>query len=144
MPQEGNRMGCGTCGQSLPPAETFWEMVLELEPPSQNKVASNKGAGRHQYREIRNRYELMFKLQRNRLKIPRAKGRRRVFIKRLYSGRGQERDHGNIIGGCKPLLDAMTLAGLLVDDKREFVEDHYSQEKVKDLSGVYIRIEEME
>ena len=36
----------------------------------------------------------------------------------------------------------MTNAGLLVDDKRAFVEDHYDQEKTT-VSGVYIRIEEM-
>lgn len=133
---------CGTCEQSLPDSADSWMFVIELEPPSQNRVASNKGSGRHVYRKYRDDFEKLLKQKKRAMRIPTARKRRRVFIHRLYCGRGKERDHGNIVGGCKPLLDAMTNVGLLVDDKRAWVEDHYSQERT-DVSGVFIRIEEM-
>lgn len=133
---------CGACGQDLPEPGESWGFVLPLEPPSQNIVAQNKGAGRGKYKRIRDSYEILLSNQRVLQKIARAKGRRRVLITRLYSGHGQERDMGNIVGGCKPLLDAMTRARLIVDDKPRFIEAHYFQERAKE-SGVAIRIEEM-
>ena len=141
MPRELKR--CGSCKQLLPVYGKFWQFTLSLEPPSQNTVSGNKGSGRHKYKKLRDDYEFLFIVFRNELKIPKATGRRRVYITRLYSGRGQPRDRGNIIGGCKPLLDAMTRAKLIVDDKGEFLEDHYDQRRAKE-KGVEIYIEEME
>ena len=134
---------CGTCRQSIPEGGPHWSFTLSIEPPSQNVVASNKGAGRHKYRKFRDDYEELLRAFKDKLAIPTATGRRRVFITRLYSGRGQRRDRGNIVGGCKPLLDALTNVGLLVDDKEEFLEDHYDQQKAN-AKGVWIQIEEIE
>lgn len=36
-------------------------------------------------------------------------------------------DYGNLVGGFKPILDAMTLEFLLFDDSPEWVDDHYTQ-----------------
>jgi len=134
---------CGTCQQPIPEGGASWSFTMSIEPPSQNTVASNKGPGRHKYRKFREDYEELLRAFMAKLEIPKARGRRRVFITRLYSARGQKRDRGNIVGGCKPLLDAMTNVGLLVDDKEEFLEDHYDQQRAN-AKGVWIRIEEIE
>jgi hypothetical protein len=117
---------------------------LPLEPPSQNSVAQNKGnyRARKRYAKIRDDYILLLKNAKQRLSIPDARHLRRVVITRLYSGRGQARDRANIVGGCKPLLDAMHLSGLLVDDAEEFVQDFYRQAR-SNASGVGILLEEL-
>lgn len=138
-------MACGSCGQELPPAGESWVFALSLVPPSQNVVSGNKGnrGARAKYKKYRDDYQLLLQAWMNELKIPDATGRRRVSISRRYAGRSQRRDRGNLIGGCKPLLDAMTLVGLIVDDKEEFLQDHYYQIRA-DINEVEIRIEEME
>lgn len=135
---------CAACKQPLPESDgPSWTFTLELEPPSQNVVSQNKGKGRHLYRVIRDNYQFLFRAHKNRLAIPDATGKRRVFITRLYTGQGKKRDRGNLTGGCKPLLDAMTRAALLIDDKEAYLEDHYEQVRC-DRKGVTICIEEME
>jgi hypothetical protein len=57
---------------------------------------------------------------------PRATGKRRVTVtayrKRLIA------DYANLVGGCKGLMDALTHAGLIVDDKIKWMEAEYRQE----------------
>lgn len=60
-----------------------------------------------------------------RLKEP-AKERRRVTITRHSPG---QCDYGNLVGGCKGLLDVLVEVGLLVDDSPEWVEEVYFQAK---------------
>ena len=132
-------MNCGTCGQPLPLAKEAWDIWIPIEPPSQNVVAQNKGGGRHKYRRIRQEYEMALLWKRN---IPKAKGKRRVAITRCYSRHGKERDLANIVGGCKALMDALTLTKLIVDDSPKYLEAHYSQERGK-ASGVRIVLEDI-
>ena len=136
---------CGSCGQELPPAGKSWLFALSLSPPSQNAVSGNKGSyvAKAKYRKYRDDYEILLRAWMNELKIPDAVARRRVSVTRRYSGRSQKMDRGNLIGGCKPLLDAMTRVGLIVDDNEEFLEDHYYQRRAKE-GGVEINIEEMD
>lgn len=136
---------CSTCGQALPRAAgPRWEFSLPLEPLSQNDPASaNRGPARFEYARRRLGYQLLLVSQRNLLGIPVARGRRRVVITRLYSKHGRERDRGNLIGGCKMLLDAMTRAGLIVDDREQYVEDHYHQRRAP-APGTLVLIEELE
>jgi len=116
-----------------------------MEPPSQNVVSGNRGSPktRRKYREIRDTYVIMLRNAKQWENIPDAEVLRRVIITRLYSGRGQARDRGNIVGGCKPLLDAMHMVNLLVDDKDEWCRDFYGQER-GDRSGVIVELEELE
>lgn len=132
---------CSRCNQLLPVAAKKWAFIVPLEPPSQNVVAGNKGGGRHKYKEIRDNYRMLFRNKMNTIGIPRATDKRRVLVTRLYSGRGKKRDFGNLVGGCKPLLDALTLEGLIIDDKDSCLEDHYYQER-REESGVRIVLEE--
>ena len=136
---------CGSCGQELPPAGERWVFALSLMPPSQNIVSGNKGSAkaRSKYRKIRGDYVLLLQAWKNELKIPDATSCRRVSITRRYSGRSKRMDRGNMIGGCKPLLDAMTRTGLIVDDREEFLQDHYYQIR-SDFNELEICIEEMD
>lgn len=121
-----------------------WEFILPLEPPSQNVVAQNKGnhVARRKYKKYRDDYVLLLQAAMGQLCIPRATKLRRVVITRLYAGRGQPRDRANIVGGCKPLMDAMHRVGLLVDDSEQYVQDFYRQMPSNE-SGVAISIEEL-
>jgi hypothetical protein len=38
-------------------------------------------------------------------------------------------DHDNLVGGCKPLLDALVKVGLIEDDTPELVTVEYAQER---------------
>lgn len=148
---KGVALNCGSCGQNLPILSTGWEVQLPVQPPSQNRLGSNSGRNRFKYKGIRDDFIFLLQAAEGFREIPKATGRRRVYITRLYR-RGTKRDRGNLSGGCKPLLDAMTTCGLIVDDREEFLEDHYNQintcreptpEHWFDV-GVHIRIEEMD
>ncbi len=118
-----------------------WRFDIPVQPPSQNVVAQNKGKSRHRYKEVRDTFEYLLNAERVRLGVPKATVKRRVIITRLYTGRGQRRDRGNLIGGCKPLVDALHRTGLLVDDAEQWVDDYYHQHKC-DRSGTLIDLEE--
>ena len=45
----------------------------------------------------------------------------------VESHRWGQLDHGNLVGGCKSLLDALTNEGFITDDKPEFITDSYTQ-----------------
>lgn len=138
---------CPFCGgDPEAPVRARWELFVPVEPPSQNEIASaNRGnyAQRRAYRRFRDGYMLVLQAWRTRERIPLPGGRRRVIFSRYYTGRGQRRDKGNLIGGMKSLLDAMVAARLLLDDTEAAVEDHYRQDRVDGESGVSIILEDL-
>ncbi len=75
--------------------------------------------------------------------MPVAKRLRRVTLTRYYTGRSQRRDRGNLIGGMKPILDALVRQGFLVDDSEQWCEDHYAQVRHEMLAGVAVMLEEL-
>ncbi len=58
---------------------------------------------------------------------PPAQGRMKV---RITSYRARFLDHDNLVGGAKPLVDAMCRQGLIKDDSPAWVEIDYQQIKV--------------
>jgi hypothetical protein len=60
--------------------------------------------------------------------IPPAVGRRRLVITRYCKSKRYLLDRGNLVGGCKPLLDAAIIRGLIKDDTEDALDDHYQQE----------------
>ena len=56
----------------------------------------------------------------------RAKGHRRVKITRRGS---RTLDHDNLVGGCKPLVDALVKVGLIENDTPALVTVEYAQER---------------
>ena len=118
-----------------------WQATIPIEPPSQNCL-HNKGGRRWAYRKLRDQYTESVHTY---LSAPKATRMRRVRITRLWGKKKRAYDHGNLIGGCKPLLDALVIAGLLVDDSPKYVEAYYYQEKSpNDKGGVRVVLEELE
>lgn len=51
-----------------------------------------------------------------------------------------ELDYGNLVGGCKPLLDALVREGLIFDDSPTWLDDAYAQKPAKQKQG-YTEVE---
>lgn len=121
-----------------------WDLHLPLPPPSQNDLSSARGgrAKRFKYKGWRDRYQAAVRAAADAVGVPQAARIRRVTFIRLYAGRMQRFDYGNLVGGMKPLLDAMVRERLLRDDREEFLDDHYHQMRSEPV-GVRILIEEL-
>jgi Holliday junction resolvase RusA-like endonuclease len=52
-----------------------------------------------------------------------------VRIVRRYRSARYELDHDNLVGGCKPLVDALVKVGLIADDRPGLVTVTYEQER---------------
>jgi Holliday junction resolvase RusA-like endonuclease len=116
-----------------------WSFHIPRELGSLNKRVFNGRMG-WVYRADRNAWAEDFANMRAVLRIPIAKGKRRVTLTRVYSGRQKEMDLRNI--DTKACFDAMTIAGLLVDDNPACLESHVSQERGVD-RGVRVLVEEV-
>lgn len=58
-----------------------------------------------------------------------ATGARNVRILRRHRRTCDELDHDNLVGGCKPLVDALVKVGLLADDRPGLATVTYDQER---------------
>ena len=99
------------------------KLTIELpQTPSQNKLHGwrSRYGWRQKFLKFMHNYCLVRKFV--------AKEKRCVKITR-YSSR--KLDYGNLVGGCKPLLDALKHAKLIVDDSPDWIADSYKQEKGK-------------
>jgi hypothetical protein len=113
---------------------------LPYPTPSQNSLSGYSWRRRTIWRK-KFESELLGECLRQRLKRP-VTTKRKVTITRHSAG---TLDKGNLIGGCKPLLDALVRLGLLVDDSPEWLDDHYRQVKCpRKAARTEICIEEME
>lgn len=119
-----------------------WTFVVALDPPSLNAHIQNAGTGRWQYAKLRKEWTEAMAIAQVTEHVPIAAAKRRVTLTRLFSGRQKRRDRDNLAGGCKPIVDAMIEAGLLVDDDDEYAEIHYAQERGNE-RGLRVLIEEI-
>jgi hypothetical protein len=97
--------------------------ITVSQTPSQNQI-------KHWWR-LRNKTKQYIKKLENYdflLKNKKATGKMHVKITRFST---RTLDYGNLVGGCKPLLDAMKQNGLIVDDSPKWIEDEYFQENCK-------------
>lgn len=133
---------CLRCGFTPHVTAASWSFFLELEPPTQNRVASNKGGGRWTYKKLRDDYRWLVRAAKAREGVPDATGRRAVTLTRVYSGRQREFDYGNLVGGLKMVTDSLVRERLLVDDSPKWSEQVYLQRRGP-VSGVEVRIEEL-
>lgn len=76
------------------------------------------------YKRLRNQYTTIFRVHANSVTRAKPAQFRKVWIER----RGKRLlDHDNLVGGCKPLVDALETAGLIWRDSPRYVEIKYSQ-----------------
>ena len=105
---------------------TSWTLTFTELTPSNREYSRMHRMTQH---KLRTRWQWMVNAQRNAITppIPKAQGLRRVTIVRHSSG---TLDRDNLWGGVKPLLDALTGAGLIVDDKPASCDLHVEQARV--------------
>ena len=68
------------------------------------------------------------------------------FLKQRGRRTAKLMDYGNLVGGCKPLVDALVKTKLLVDDNPTNLRDHYRQvisDFVDDFDKVEITITDL-
>jgi hypothetical protein len=106
-----------------------WSFLICRDPPSLNQRIFNAGNSRWRYQKERDTWATELMVARGNGRIPKAKAgsRRRVTLERIYGGRMQERDLDNLVGGMKPIVDALVLQGFIVGDTAKDVELHYGQ-----------------
>jgi Holliday junction resolvase RusA-like endonuclease len=135
---------CPTCGHVTPgrPIGSRWSFLLPKRLGSLNDHMINAGASRWQYKREREQWRILLQNARQLHAMPLPKGKRAVVLTRLYAGRERERDHDNLVGAAKPVLDAMVKAGLLIDDAPKFLACTYQQERAAE-PGVRVEIMEV-
>lgn len=123
-----------------------WRFFVERRPPSMNERLHNSGPTRFAYAKVRDLWILEFRAARLAHRIPKATGPRRMLARRAYGGREQERDYVNLVGGFKPIVDAMVREGLLVDDEPAQLADRYEQARVGkgERCGVWFELADIE
>lgn len=88
--------------------------------------------------EAKNQWKWMVLQARNSAAIPQATGKRVVKVCR-YGMNLLDKD--NLYGGCKPLMDALTNAGLIVDDNPAMCDLHVEQVKIGRSGVPYTSVE---
>jgi hypothetical protein len=124
-----------------------WRFFIPRQATSMNAHRQNDARG-HAYRKERDRWEQDLRAHGRATRLPWAPpaasaGIRRVTLLRLFCGRQRELDYGNLVGGLKPVLDAMVRSGWLLDDSPAYCEDHYLQRRHDMLSGIEFTVEDL-
>jgi hypothetical protein len=109
--------------------------------PSQN-VLARKYKNRYAYKKLRDRLQQWLMVEMVNQRIAAATGKRRLVITRFVRSKRYLLDRGNLVGGCKPLLDAAIRQGLIIDDREEWLDDAYEQEVQESAERTEIRVED--
>ena len=134
-------MTCPTCGQHMPDlAPPSWSVTLPRRLRSLNEHSPNANTQRQQYRREREAWQFAVTMAMRLKSIPRAQERRRIVITRIIGSRERAYDYDNLVGGAKALVDAMTRAGLVVDDAARWLDAEYCQERVAGAFGVRLDV----
>lgn len=128
-----------------PDAKITWmeNLILPVAWPSQNELGANtrSGAG-WKYRKIRAKFEGC--LRKYLKAVPKATGFRRAHLIRAWGPRCRAFDYGNLVGGGKPLIDAMVSLGFLLDDRPDLFQASYHQQPSGTKNhAILIRLEEI-
>lgn len=114
---------CGYDG-SLP-VRLRLEIRIDLPAYSLNQIKTNPRS--HQsnplYRRMRDAYTKALR----QAGIPKAERRRRIVFTRVYAGACRKFDHDNLVGGLKPLRDALRMVGAITNDTEACLEQHHKQ-----------------
>ena len=137
-------MTCLKCGHN-PDAVVLatWQTMIPRAVNSGNARIHNVGASRWAYKAERQGWERDMLAVRLAMGIPVATTRRRVTLTRLIDKGQRAFDEDNLRTGCKPIVDAMVKAGMLVGDRPQDAEIHYAQTKAIG-GGLYVELEEVQ
>ena len=111
-------------------------LTIPLKLPSMNQW-SNQFRGWQRVRWIKARFEKELPPL---VKSKRAKGRKRVTITRVLGPRERLYDPDNLVGACKPLLDALRAAGYIEDDTAALIDLHVAQDSSARSAGPKILV----
>lgn len=96
-------------------------LTLPFSSPSQNDLQRWHWAKRRKYRVDMG---LLIRMQVRARRYPRAQTP--MVLEMLRVG-PRCLDYGNLVGGFKPILDALVSEGMLVDDAPRWLQDRYQQ-----------------
>jgi Holliday junction resolvase RusA-like endonuclease len=132
---------CAKCSYdpAVPVLHT-WHLRLRMEAVSHNRI-DRGGSGKWRYRAYAQLVSA--EVQGAGYDVPKAKGKRRVTLTRVWARRQRRFDRINLAGGLKPVLDALVKHRLLVDDSEKWCEDHYEQRGPSPDPGIEVVIEEL-
>lgn len=103
-----------------------WMIRWDELTPSQNVLMREYG-NPHKYKKLIESWTQIFWAAMANGQIPKATQKRRLTITRFVTSERYRLDRGNLVGGCKPLLDAAVKAQLIRDDREGDLDDHYHQ-----------------
>lgn len=118
-----------------------WTLIIDTRPPNLNDHLVNRSGGHSaafkrayaatagRYRRVRDQWTLLIRNQMQWASCPNATGARRVVYTRIMGTREREWEFDNLVGGGKPVFDAMKRAGLIVDDSVKLCMREYAQER---------------
>lgn len=120
---------CEACGyDSLLPAVLVGELTLPVSYPSQTTLGANsRGAAGYHYRKLRQEFAGALHAALAEASVPKATGKRRIWLKRTYRPGKRAYDVGNLVGGGKAIVDVLVTRGLLKDDSPKWFEGIYQQ-----------------
>lgn len=133
-------LGCGFDLRGVVLKE--WTVRFQGKIHSANTLPKNRrGFDGIRYSHIRDSYANVL----GKIKIPKAKALRRVFIVRQYGKRKRAYDQDNMHAGCKPLLDSISKHGWIIDDKPKWCEFYGRQErnKLEELDHIILVIQDI-
>lgn len=135
---------CDRCGSEVSVlVSAAWHINIDQTAVSLNTHLVNHGPSRHKYKKHRDTWAQEFMVARMNQKIPRATSKRLAVITRRFKRHGQVLlDYDNLVGGMKPLVDALCIEQLLLDDSEAGALIRYKQRSAES-GGVTIELYEL-
>lgn len=120
-----SKLYCDACGHRSGEPDRHWTIRLEHALRSLNDIRGNvKGRYGRLYRNEKRFY--LSALARKH--VPKAEQWRQIIVRRLWGKRRRAFDHDNLVGGGKPLVDALKQHGIITEDNGKNCNISYFQE----------------
>jgi hypothetical protein len=100
-------------------------IMLPFATPSQNAYQRWHWRRRS---ELRDTCQMIIRVFLRVRPLPQARAPYRATVSVLRLGK-RMLDYGNLVGGCKPVLDALVREGVIRDDSPRWVAEQYNQDK---------------
>lgn len=114
------------------PSAQTWTMEIPLSIHSLNRQSTNKGAARFVYGRQKRDFIMCLAsdaIRRWGKKPQHEEKFAMVKLTRLIGTRGRLMDYDNLVGGAKPVLDALKVLGMVKDDSPKWIKVDYQQKK---------------